>query len=151
MDPLSIIFGAFVLGAAKGAAAVGERVVADGYAALRQLVFSTYSQATALLEAVVALEQHPDSIEHRAVLEEELRAVGASEDHRLLAAAESLLAAAGSVPAPRSIGVDWREVKAMNVKLDTVHAQSGAIGLRAVRSEISDLTIHQITAGDSGK
>jgi hypothetical protein len=151
MDPLGIVVAALVLGAVRGAATVGEQAITDAYAALKRLLFSRYPNATSLRESIAGLEHHPESVDYRAALEGELRAAGASEDTRLLAAAESLLAAAGSLPGVNSIGVDWRDVKATHVTLEEVHAHAGGIGLRAVRSEISDLTINRITAGDPGK
>ena len=142
-EPVSatIVVSAFVVGAAKGAAKVGEQAVVDAYALLKSVISSTFATAKDLLDSIAKFEKKPDSQPGKGVLAEELEAAGALNHPDVIAAAETVLAAAEASPSYQTIGIDWNEVKAARVKFGEIRVRGGAIGFRAVKSEIQDLEI----------
>lgn len=142
VDPVStIVVSAFVVGAAKGAAKVGEQAVQDAYQALKRLVTTTFNTAVDLLDSITGLEKKPESESRRSVLAEELSAAGALDNAEVIAAANVVLEAAQQNGAYQTIGVDWADVRAAHIKLGQIRARAGAIGFRAARSEIQNLEI----------
>lgn len=138
MEPVTTtILTAFVVGAAQGATIVGEQAVVDAYAAFKHIIIKTYDKATDLLESIAGLEKKPDSQARRDIVAEELRAAGALDDVELLAAAETVIAAAENAGLAQTVGVDWQDVKAARVKIGQIRARAGAIGFRAARMEIA--------------
>lgn len=138
MDPVATtLLSAFVIGAAKGTAKVGEQAVADAYQALKHLVSTTYEAATDLLQSITNLERKPESGPRRDAVAEELRTAGALDDERLTAAAEAVIAAAEKSPLVQTIGVDWEDVRVARLKIGQIRARAGAVGFRAARTEIT--------------
>lgn len=152
MDPVTItLLSAFVAGAAKGAAQVGEKSVNDAYSVLRQLAIATYGAASGLVKSIVSLEEKPESNGRRETVAEELQAAGAIDDDRLVAAAEAVLSEAEAGSESLAIGVDWQDVKAARLKIGEIRARAGSIGFRAARMEISgEVEIPKIDAGGPG-
>ena len=88
MDPITT---ALVAAAAAGVAKVGEKVVVDGYAGLKELIRRKFGKDSEVARAVEAVEAKPDSAGRKATLEEELTAVKAPEDGELVEAARQLI------------------------------------------------------------
>lgn len=149
MEPVTTtLLSAFVVGAAKGAAKVGEQAVVDAYAALKHIIIKSYEKAADLLESITSLEKKPDSEARRARVAEELQASGAIDDAKLVAAAEAVLDAAARSPSSQTIGIDWEDVKAARLKIGAIRARAGAIGFRAARLEITgDVEIGDVDVG----
>ncbi len=152
MDPVTTtLVSAFVAGAAKSAAKIGDEAVTAAYAGLKDLVTSGYQHATELLRSIAGLEAKPDSSGRRDTLAEELKSAHADDDPKLVDAAEAVLKAAEKSPDAQTIGVDWREVRAALVKIGEIRVRAGAIGFRAARSELGAVVIPRIDASGSGK
>jgi hypothetical protein len=154
MDPITTtIVTAFVIGASQGARKVGDQAVSDAYSALKNIVTSSYHQAAELLRSIAGLETKPDSPGRRGTLAEELAAAGALNDGKLLAAAESVVAAAENATSTQTIGIDWQDVRAARLKVGQIRSRAGAVGFRAARMEVTgELEITGIdVAGEPGK
>ena len=91
MDPLTIIVGALVAGAAAGATDVATQAVKDAYAGLRKLVVDRFGQKAAVENAVAQVEQKPTSKPREEVLKEELQEAGAANDPEVVDQAQALL------------------------------------------------------------
>lgn len=90
MDPISLIMGALVAGAASGLADTATGAVKDAYAGLRDLVWRRVAGRSA---AQTALEEHERAPEvWQAPLSAELVAVGADTDAQIVAAAQRVMA-----------------------------------------------------------
>lgn len=154
MDPVATtLISAFVIGASKGIAKVGEQSVIDAYRALKNLVTTSYKRASDLLDSIAHLERKPESQARRDAVAEELHTAGALDDERLVSAAEAVIDVAKKSPSYQTIGIEWSDVKTSCVKVGQIRARAGAIGFRAARSEFSgDVEITGIDVrGDSGK
>jgi hypothetical protein len=151
MDPVSVtLIGAFVAGASKGAAKVGQRAVVDAYDAFRHLVVTGYAKAVDLFPAITAFEAKPESEARQGVLAEELKAAGALDDATLVTAAERVLAAAEH--SGLAIGLDWTDIKAAQLKIGKIRARAGSIGFRAARMEITgSVEIPEIDVGGGAR
>jgi hypothetical protein len=88
MDPLTSIVTALAAGAAVALQSTVELTVKDGYAALKGLIQRKYPQV-----GIELLESNPSSKARRAIIEENLRAVGADHDAEVLQQAQTLLEA----------------------------------------------------------
>jgi tetratricopeptide (TPR) repeat protein len=91
MDPLSIIVGALVAGAAAGATNVAAQAVKDAYTGLKTLIIDRFGKKADLEHAVESMEAKPDSEARKIVLEEELETVGAGKDAEVVQQAQALL------------------------------------------------------------
>jgi len=153
MDPVTTtLVSAFIAGAAKSAVNVGDQAVTDAYAALKNIVTSSYKHATELLRSIAGLEAKPDSPGRRETLAEELKTVNAVDDEKLVAAAEAVVAAAEKSPEAQTIGIDWQDVRAARLKIGQIRARAGAIGFRAARVEITEgVEIAGIDVSGAGK
>jgi hypothetical protein len=153
MDPLgTTIITAFAVGAAKGATKIGEQAVVDAYAALKHIVMATYGKAVDLIESITGLEKKPESAARRETLAEELKAAGALNDPKLLAAAVAVMDAAKKAPGIDSIGIDWNQVEVDRAELTKISAGPGSIGMRVSNSKIGEFKAGEVKAGaDPGK
>jgi len=88
MDPIST---ALIAGVAKSVGSVGEKVIVDGYRALKALIQRKLGGESKLVKAVADLEAKPDSDGRKLTLEEEVKEAKASEDPEILQAAQMLL------------------------------------------------------------
>jgi hypothetical protein len=128
-DAVSVIVSAVSAGAVAGAKDTVAQAVKDAYAGLKKLITDRYTHID-----VTALESKPESKAKRDSLGEDLQDAGVDGDAELVAAAQRVLAAVdehdpevGAV-----IGVDIAGLKAVNVRLSDITAESaGAVGLRA--------------------
>jgi hypothetical protein len=148
MEPISAIALSLALGAgaAAGKAAVSE-VVKDAYTALKNLIKKRYPKVS-----VEQLEEAPGSKNRRAVVEEDLTAVGAAQDAELAAVAQNLinLVQQYAPAAASAIGVDLKDVAAANLRLADISA-SGT-GVKVERGAFTgDIDIHGVRAGVSPK
>lgn len=90
MDPISLIMGALVAGAASGLADTATGAVKDAYAGLRDLVWRRVAGRSA---ARTALEEHERAPEvWQSPLSAELVAVGVDTDAQTVAAAQRVMA-----------------------------------------------------------
>jgi hypothetical protein len=74
-----------------GVTEVSKQGIVDAYDSLKRLLRQTFSQDSALIEAVGELEQKPDSAARKAVLQEEVKAAGAEQQPDIRHAAQALL------------------------------------------------------------
>jgi len=138
MEPVTVtLLSAFAAGAASAAKTLGDEVVKDAYKSLKAIITDAYAKAGDLLASLTMFENSPESKPRRELLAEELKAAGALDDPKLLAAAEAVLAAAEKLPQATAIGVDWSDVKVARLKLGNIKARAGAIGFRAARMEVT--------------
>jgi hypothetical protein len=93
MEPITTtaIVAALAAGAVKSAASVGEKVLVDGYAALRALLQRKFGDQSRLIQAVDELEAKPDSEGRKLTLKEEVENAKADEDSEIRQKAQALL------------------------------------------------------------
>jgi disulfide oxidoreductase YuzD len=127
MEPVSVITGAIVTGAAAAAKGVGKQVVKDAYEGLKALVKRRFSEKEKPEGemALVKIEEKPEVWE--APLKETLVETGADKDEEIIRAAEKLVTALKSTPEGREVIGKYN----LNIK----DSQVGVIGDRA---EIKD-------------
>ncbi|MCX4098393.1 hypothetical protein LBW94_039265 [Nocardia sp. alder85J] len=126
MDTLTLIVVALATGAAEQARGTGEKVVVEGYTALKHSVIQRYG----VVEAEVAgLESEPDELLRRQLLVKKLGHAGAGADESLREAAEQLLrlVAERAPGAAVTVGVQLTRV-AVNgdIEIVDVAAESGS-------------------------
>ncbi|MFE2699458.1 hypothetical protein [Streptomyces mirabilis] len=93
MDPVSAaIAGAVAAGLLQGAGDVSQQALVDGYRRLKNLLVGRFGDRSDVVQAVEAVEAHPDSSGRREVLAEEVGRSGADRDDEITAAARDLLA-----------------------------------------------------------
>src|SRR5262245_45299194 len=88
MEPITEIVTALALGAAAGLNGTTEKVITDGYTALKTLIKSKFPR---VCPSVDQLEQVPDSKARRAVVEEDLTREEAGRSAEILAQTKTLL------------------------------------------------------------
>ena len=100
MDPITIaILVAVGTTIAQGAGqAVGENVVDDIYARLKQALASKFGRDSDLVKSVESLEAKPDSTGRKETLREEVEASGAARDPEIRKVAQELLDAVAARP-----------------------------------------------------
>ncbi len=100
MDPVTIaILTAISTTVAQGAGqAVGENVVKDIYAKLKQALASKFGRESDVFRSVEALEAKPDSGGRKETLREEVEASGADRDPEIRGTAQDLLDALAKQP-----------------------------------------------------
>lgn len=93
MEPITTtaIIAALAAGVIKSAASVGEKVLVDGYAALKALLQRKFGGQSKVIRAVEDLEAKPDSEGRKLTLKEEVEEAKADEDSEIRQAAEALL------------------------------------------------------------
>lgn len=109
MEPITT---ALIAAAAQGVTKVGEKVVVEAYAGLKELIRRKFGKGSEVERAVEAVEAKPDSASRKAMLEEELTAVKAAEDGELVEAAKRLLAQLEQQPTGASI---VQQARGMNI------------------------------------
>jgi len=88
-----------ILNALVGALAnLGQTAVKDAYLAVKKLICNKYGDKSKLAEAVVELEESPDSAGRRAKLAEELTAAKADQDDSVVKAVQDLIAKIQGLP-----------------------------------------------------
>lgn len=92
VDPLSILIGALVAGAAAAAQDVVPQAVKDAYAGLKSLIVGKFGSAPDLEAATRGVEKKPDDPARQEVLKDELEGAGAARDAEVLHQAQALLA-----------------------------------------------------------
>lgn len=145
MDASYILISAFIAGTAKGAAQVGEKIVNDAYSALRGLVIATYGKASQLVQAMTTFEANPASAGRKLTLEEELRAVDAHKNQRLIESADAVLRKAEEVY-PKLVGVEWETIKAIRAKFGNVNVTEG-VGVSIVHADVDTIEFGDINVG----
>lgn len=100
MDPVTIaIMTAIATTVAQGAGqAVGENVVNDIYAKLKQSLASKFGRDSDVVKSVEGLEAKPDSEGRKETLKEEVEASGANRDPEILQVAQELLDVVAAQP-----------------------------------------------------
>lgn len=92
MDPITTaIVAAVSAGALAGATKLGEQVIVDGYAKLKELLGKRFGVKSKVVKAVKELESNPKSGARKAVLQEEIANSKADQDAELLKTAQALL------------------------------------------------------------
>ncbi len=91
MDPLTIIVGALVAGAAAGATDVATEAIKDAYAGLKRLVIDHFGQKADVAHAIDKVEQKPEAKPYEDVLQLELQNAGADKDEEVVGQAQALL------------------------------------------------------------
>jgi hypothetical protein len=144
MEPISAIVTALALGAAAAAAKeAGGLAVKDAYTALKDLIARRYPKVS-----VDTLEQAPESERRRGVVEEDLQVAHAEADTELATLAKKLVALIQQqAPGiPEAIGIDLKDVEAVNLRLSDIVA-SGT-GVKVEKGRFSgDIAISGVRAG----
>lgn len=91
MDPLSIIAGAIVAGAAAAAQDIVPQAVKDAYDGLKSLIVRKFGGVSAVESAARGVERNPDDKARQDVLKEELGGAGAGRDAEVLKQAQALI------------------------------------------------------------
>jgi len=93
MEPITTaaIVAAVTAGIAKSAGTVGEKVLVDGYAALKALLQRKFGGESKLVKAVADLEAAPGSDGRKLILKEEVGEAKADDDPEIRQAAQNLL------------------------------------------------------------
>jgi hypothetical protein len=143
MEPISAIVTALALGAAAAAKEIGGLAVKDAYTALKDLIARRYPKVS-----VDILAQAPESKQRRGVVEEDLQAAHAETDTELATLAKKLVVLIQQqAPAiPEAIGIDLKDVEAVNLRLSDIVA-SGT-GVKVEKGRFSgDIAISGVRAG----
>jgi len=99
MDPITTaILAALAAGAVSGATKVGEQVVSDAYAKLKELLGKKFGAKSKVVKAVKELEANPKSAARKEVVKEEVAAAKADQDKELLQAAQALIKSVKALP-----------------------------------------------------
>ena len=99
MDPITTaILAALAAGAVSGATKVGEQVVSDAYAKLKELLGKKFGAKSKVVKAVKDLEANPKSAARKEVVKEEVAAAKADQDKELLQAAQALIKSVKALP-----------------------------------------------------
>ncbi|MFL5254041.1 MAG: hypothetical protein ACJ8AI_14315 [Rhodopila sp.] len=143
MEPISAIVTALALGAAAAAKEVGGEVVKDAYGALKAFIVSRYPKTS-----VDSLEAAPESERRRGVVEEDLQAAHAAGDVELAALARKLveLIRQQAPGAAAAIGVDLKDVEAVNLRLADITASGTGVKVEHGRFS-GDISISGVRAG----
>jgi len=75
MDPISIITGALVSGAAEAAKPTAAQIVKDAYSALKNALVKKFGEKSDVVDAAKKAGENPDSKHRAGVLQEELEKV----------------------------------------------------------------------------
>jgi hypothetical protein len=104
MDPITTaIIAAIAAGVVGGVTKVGEQVIADAYAKLKELLKKKLGARSKVVKAVKDLEANPKSAARRQVVKEEVTAARADQDADLLQAAQALLKNVKAMPGGEQI------------------------------------------------
>ena len=99
MDPITTaIVAALAAGAISGVTKVGEQLIVDAYAKLKELLGKKFGAKSKVVKAVKELEANPKSAARKEVVKEEVAAVKADQDQELLQIAQSLLKSIKALP-----------------------------------------------------
>jgi hypothetical protein len=91
MDPITTaIVTALSAGAISGLTDTSKAAISDAYTQFKALLKQKFGASSEVVQAVSALEAHPDSTGRKETLQEEIIASNAQHDEELLAAANSL-------------------------------------------------------------
>lgn len=91
MDPITAtIVAALVAGASAGLTDVGKNAIIDAYEGLKTVIKTRFGRQSRLAEAIVSLENKPDSQGRQATLQEEVAEAQADKDDEILAAVKTL-------------------------------------------------------------
>jgi hypothetical protein len=88
MDPITL---AILAAVTAGVTKVGESVITDAYAGLKDLLKRKFGATSNIVKAAEELEAHPESKGRPATLNEEVVAAKADQDPEIMKAAEALL------------------------------------------------------------
>lgn len=99
MDPITTaILAAIAAGAMVGVTKVGEQVLVDAYAKLKELLKKKFGPRSKVVKSVKDLEANPQSTARKEVMKEEMAASKADQDKDLLQAAQVLLKTVKALP-----------------------------------------------------
>ena len=146
MEPVTAIVTALALGAAVSLQEKTEQVIKDGYTTLKTLIMSKFPQ---LEWSLIQLEQAPDSMARRAVVEEDLIREGAAHSTEILQEAKVFLdlIAQRAPNTAEVIGVDLKYI--VSASLHIVDISSSGSGVRTERVDIvGDIIIQDVRMGD---
>lgn len=149
MDPISVIVGALVAGAAASGEDVAGQAVKDAYQGLRTILVDTYNFASASL-----LEQNPANPTFKVAAEQEIESKPAIvDDENVLRMVQALQSALVALP-PEQLtawGVDIENVEAgRDFLAEHITASAGGFRGRNLKAE-RDVRISNVTAGSSSE
>lgn len=146
MDPVTIIATALALGATAGIKSVAEQAVRDCYEGLKSLIKARYSSV-----AIDLLEQKPESVKRRKVVEEDLADAGADQDEEVLLKAKALLDALASSTSNDVLvsGVELKDIKAASLTLADIIATGTGVKIKGGEFQ-DDVVIKKVRAGVRG-
>jgi hypothetical protein len=146
MEPLTSLVTALAAGAAAVLKPTVEQAVKDGYTALKGLIQRKYAQVS-----LDQLEANPGSKSRQGVVEEDLAAVKADQDAKVLQHAQALLEAIQR-QAPQkvaAIGVNLKDIEGASLAIR--HVIATGTGIKVEHGKFSgDITIEDIRAGGLG-
>lgn len=144
MEPVTVIVTALALGAASGCKSIAEQVVKDGYEGLKAVIKAKHPQIS-----IDRLEQKPESMAQRAVIEEDISEVGGDKDLEILQKAKVVFEAVEKLPRDvvLLIGVDLENIKGYSLFIEEI-VSTGA-GVKVKGSDFQgDITIKNVKAGE---
>lgn len=148
MDPVSMIVGALVMGAAAAAKRVGGRAVEDAYGALTRLIADRYKRKG----AVAALEEDPSSEAQRQALEEALAKTEVAKDAEVVQKAKELTQALDNAPRSElaAVGVRIGELEAINARFGEIEVSGPGTGVEIDKlAAKGDVTFDKIKVQDA--
>ncbi|GCE50255.1 hypothetical protein EI42_04732 [Thermosporothrix hazakensis] len=95
---MDVVTQALVAALTALASGIGQKVIDEGYNALKALIKKKHGEKSDVSQALEALEAKPKSTGRQATLQEELEAIHADQDEELVTAARQLLADIKQVP-----------------------------------------------------
>ena len=131
---------------------LGETAISDAYSRLKTVITEKFGKKEKdVVEALVKLEDRPESVARKAMLQEELERCEAGKDNDILQATQVLLTALRE-HAERSgaTGVELENIKAAALNLNKVFAGGKATGVKVKDSEFEgDVNLTEIVAGET--
>lgn len=147
VDPVTIIVGALVAGAAAGFKKTATQAISDAYAGLKRWISDKYEVS------VASLEKKPESEAQQDAIRESLEMAQAGSDSELVALANRLIDAVkhDDPDTAKAVGFVLERIEARNVEVEGVEAGVGSTGFEARDIKASgDVKIKDIKAGIEG-
>ncbi|MCP4402293.1 MAG: hypothetical protein GY801_33935 [bacterium] len=143
MDPITI---AIIAGVAAGLTEVSESAVKDAYNSLKAIIKKKFGDKNAVNDAVVGVENNPDSKAREAVLTEEVAKTGADKDSDVLKAVETLTEALEQqAKSTGKANFDIEKVKAANIMFKKLRSEGGDASFHIGVAEASgDFTVEDV-------
>ena len=136
MEPISLIVGALVMGAAAVAKKVGGQALQDAYDGLKRVIVDRYKRGG----AIAAIEEDPSSESQKKALEESLTKADAAKDAEVLQLAKALSQALEKIPPPAlaPTGLKIKDLEALTARFKNIEVSGAAVGVSVENTRIKE-------------